>query len=53
MHKAHIQQGKVHEALGKTLDDIAEEMGDTRDRTSVGVTLARVSCLRLTSVKPL
>jgi hypothetical protein len=34
VRKAQVPQGKVHEALGKTLDDIAAAMGDPKDRKS-------------------
>jgi hypothetical protein len=35
--KAHIKQGKVHAALGKTLDDFAERHGDTKGRIPAAV----------------
>jgi Family of unknown function (DUF5677) len=37
VQKAHIQQGKVHAALGKSLDDFAEQIGKTEGRTSASV----------------
>ncbi len=33
IRRAQIQQGKVHATLGKTLDRIAEELGETESRT--------------------
>jgi hypothetical protein len=33
IRKAHLQQGKVHATLGRTLDKIAEEHGEMENRT--------------------